>query len=169
MIYTDEDKLLFSNLSAPSIRCGSANEGPPIGCRPDSKNRGNPLLNDREYIPLNGGIDSEESGEDNSSEEARLRGARLPRIELSDNPGAQMARLERSLSAGEVINRLSWYQYLEDQISDENPNNSGRATRLAERLVEEMDEDEYRQWGEVHGWVDDAGEWHAPNQREAHG
>ena len=30
-----------------------------------------------------------------------------------------------------------------------------------------MDADEYRAWGEDHGWVDDEGKWHAPHPREA--
>jgi hypothetical protein len=67
-------------------------------------------------------------------------------MEFADNAGAQMARLERALSVGQVVDRLAWYQYLEGVINDENPSNSGRAVRLADQLVEGMDPDEYRAW-----------------------
>jgi len=166
-IYTDDDKLLFGNVSVRPIGCQEGSDGPVIGCHNASPNPENQPKNASQYIPLNGGIDSEESGEDNSSEEAPFPARVLPKMEFADNVGGQMARLERALSVGQVVDRLAWYGYLEDVIGDDNPNNSGRATRLADQLVEEMDLSEYRRWGEEHGWVDGDGVWHAPHPREA--
>jgi DNA-binding MarR family transcriptional regulator len=113
-------------------------------------------------------LDAFEKEKLNSSEEARFARCSPEKIEFSDNAGGQMARLERALSVGQVVDRMAWYEWLENQVgADDNPSNNGRATRLSEKLVEQMDEAEYQQWGEQHGWVDDDGKWHAPHPRES--
>lgn len=179
VIYADDDRLLFGNVSRRSIGCQAANRDAPIGCRGFSENGEFRPENHSQYIPLNGGRDSVETGEENSSEDARFAARRsrrspnhktsginprpkagLSRAELADNPGGQMARLERALSIGAVVDRLAWYSYLEGVMDDDNPSNSGRATRLADRLVEGMDDAD-------HGLVDEGGKPSAPHSREA--
>jgi hypothetical protein len=167
VIYTEADRLLFSNITRRNPLLDRLPNGGVTGCQHTSENDENQPENGSQYIPLNGGIDSEESGENSSAEAARFAARVLPKMEFADNAGAQMARLERALSVGQVVDRFAWLQYLEDQIGDENPSNSGRASRLCERVIEGMSEDEYAQWGLTHGWVDDEGKWHCPHPREA--
>lgn len=184
VIYTNDDRLLFGNMSGRSIGCRPASDDHAIGCRDFPESDSFPPENCSQYIPLNGGIDSVETGEDNSSEDAHLavRGkgkgaygsknsrlkAGLSRTEFADNAGGQMARLERAISVGEAINCSAWSEWLENQIgADDNPANNGRAARLADIVVDRMDDAEYRKWGEDHGWVDEDGVWHAAHPREA--
>lgn len=141
-IYTEADKLLFRNLSAPSTGCRSANEKQPIGCRSDRENGGNPLQTESQYIPLNGEIDSEESGEKSSAEAARFATRGLPKIEFADNAGGQMARLERALDDGAQVDFDEWLDWLAQVCEDdENEANRGRAERLADRIELLKDED----------------------------
>jgi DNA-binding MarR family transcriptional regulator len=135
-----------------------------------SGNGGNPPQDEQHYSSLKG-LDSPEGEKLDSAEAARFAARGSPeRIEVSENAGGQMARLERALSVGAVVDNLAWYKWLEEQIGDENPSNSYRATRLAEKVLEAMSEDEYAEWGQEHGWVGDDGKWNCPNpQGLAHG
>jgi hypothetical protein len=172
VIYTDDDRLLFSNLSRPLIGCQAASDDPSIGCRDVPEYPDFPPENDSQYIPLNGGRDSVETGEENSSEDARLTSrrevdkilkglraekdsrpkGRLSRTEFAENVGGQMAWLERALNDGEPINKLDWYEWLGDHaVCHENRSLGGQAMRLAELLVEAMDETEHQQWQDRYG------------------
>jgi DNA-binding MarR family transcriptional regulator len=131
----------------------------------ESGNGGNPPQTEQHYSSLKG-LDPSEEEKLNSSQEARFARCSPERRDFSDNPGGQMARLERAISVGQAVDSLAWYGWLENQIGDENPSNSGRAVRLADRLIEGMSEEEYAEWGLSHGWVDDEGEWHCPHPRD---
>ena len=164
VVYTEEDRLLFSNMTAPSIGCQTVSDVGSISCRHFPESGANAPKTPSQYIPLNGRNRFSETGEDSSSEDARFAArhalggiqdlgigggkirhkAGLPKTEFADNAGGQLARLERAISAGEVIDRLAWYHRLEGIIGDEDPANSGRASRLADRLVDGMTDAEYR-------------------------
>jgi hypothetical protein len=145
VIYTDNDRLLFGNVSGRSIGCRSVAETGVTGCQ-HSPETGEVLPEtSSQYIPLNGVRDSVETGKDNSVETAHLAVRRLAKIEFGDNVGAQLAWLERMLDAGAPIDAAAWLQWLEDiPLTDENSSNSGRAARLSERVIEAMSEEEYR-------------------------
>jgi len=187
VVYTNEDRLLFSNRSPPAAK--SAEIGQVSDQKCDSSDRIGfqtasealttcchglldsgefPPNTAQQYIPLNGGIHSEESGEYNSSEEARLASlvpedfggggeknrpkAGRSRIAFAKNVGGQMAVLERALSTGHPVNKLAWYEWLGDNaVCHENRGIGGQAIRLADQLVDLMDGPEYQQWQERYG------------------
>lgn len=188
VIYTDEDRLLFGNVSpaevkepengtiaegetheAGEIGCQTASDPAEIGCRDFPDFPGFPPEPHSQYIPLNGGRDSVETGEYNSSEEARFTArhaveelvgcgeqkrlkAGRSRMRLAENVGAQLAMLERALNDGSNLNKLDWYDWIgEHAVCHENPALNGQAMRLADTLVDSMDEDEYRQWQTRYG------------------
>ena len=128
----------------------TANEPAEIVGNDESGNGGNLPQDEEHYSSLKGLYPSEEE-KLNSLERARVARCSPERIEFSGNAGGQMARLERALSVGQIVNRSAWLEYLEVQIEDENPNNRGRATRLCEQLIRDMSDDEYAQW--VHARV----------------
>ena len=166
VLYTDADSLPSSKGPLPEIICGEANYAGEIVCS-DCQLSGC-ILDERaaQYISQSEERDSAEAGKIDSAEAARFAARGLPKIEFADNAGGQMARLERALGVGQVVDRLAWYGYLESVIGDDSPSNSGRATRLADQLVETMSDQEYLAWRESRGWVDDDGEWNAPHPRE---
>jgi hypothetical protein len=166
VIYTDEDSLPSSKELPAEIVCSDANEDGEIVCSDPELSGCEQSETDAQYISRREGIDSAEAGKIDSENQRVLANAPARQWEDEPNVGGQLARLERALSAGEIIDRLAWYQYLESAIGDEDESNSGRASRLADKLVEAMDEDEYAQWGLEHGWVDDEGHWHCPHPRD---
>lgn len=120
-----------------------------------------------QYISLSDERYSAEADEKYSSEEARFAARGLPKTEFEDNVGAQLATLERELKAGTKIDCLAWYDRIETLIGYEDDEHlRGWAARLSEQVIEAMDDDEYRTWGEDHGWVDEDGNWHAPHPRQ---
>lgn len=137
VIYTEEDRLLFGNVSSRSIGCRTGNETGVIGCQHTSETGGNPLETASQYISLNEGIDLEESREENSSEDARFAARGSPeKVKFSDNDGAQMARFERTFrSAPERFTEdqlREWHEWLAkltDAVVPDDPN-YGRAQRL---------------------------------------
>jgi hypothetical protein len=73
-------------------------------------------------------------------------------MEFPENVGAQMAKLERALRDGDPVNKLDWYEWLgEHAICHENPSLGGQAMRLADMLVDAMDEAEHQQWQDRYG------------------
>lgn len=137
VIYNEEDMLLFGNLLRPVTSSWSATVNGKTCSRASCKQPEKLPKTRSEYIPLNGEKDSEESGEESSSEEARRSARRLTKKAFTDNPGGQMARLERAMSIGEVINSADWFDRLLDYAHDEDPKVSGRASRLITELEDQ--------------------------------
>lgn len=134
VIYIDDDKLLFGNVSGRSIGCEAASGQAPMRCRAFGENDSFAPENGSQYIPLNGGRDSVETGEDNSSEDARFAARRSAKIEYADNTGAQLANLERRLNQGRSVAKVEWYRYLLSIIDQGEETFAGWATRLADKL-----------------------------------
>lgn len=131
----------------------------------ESGNGRNPPQTEQHYSSLKG-LDPLERDKLNSSEAARFAARGLPNLEFADNVGAQLAKLERALKAGEKIDCLATYAWLETVEEDEHRH---WAMRICELVIDAMDDNEYRAWGEQHGWVDDEGKWHAQHPREDDG
>jgi hypothetical protein len=193
VIYTDDDRLLFGNMTRradagssavrvgdalgltgcemasdpAAIGCQTASETAVICCQHTSETGENLPETPSQYIPLNGRNTFCETGEYNSSEEAtpaalaprpfeelfkgtekRRQKAGRSRVALAENVGGQLAILERALTAGDPVDKLTWYEWLGDAVCHENPNVSARAVRVSEMLVEAMTGDEYQQWQE---------------------
>lgn len=134
VIYNEDDMLLFGNVSAAMKSYRSANVHHATGCRSNNQSGQNLPKSAAEYISLNEEKNSEESGEDSSSEEARFAARRLAKTGFGDNPGGQMARLERAVSVGEVIECAEWFDHLMDYSLDDDPKVSRRAARLLDEL-----------------------------------
>jgi hypothetical protein len=137
VIYNDADKFLFGNPPGAMSGSRTAIKGEPKDCRQDERTSRKPEKTASQYIPLNGGINLEESSEENSSEEARLPARRLGKTRFSENPGGQMARLERSMSVGEIIGAEDWFDQIMDYLSDDSPNIRGQAIRLLNQIEDE--------------------------------
>lgn len=122
----------------------AADEPDEIVVLPESGNGRNPPLDEQHYSSLKG-LDLSEEKLD-SSEAARFaaRGS-SGKVALEDNPGAQLAILERALKAGEKINTVEWYRYVGSIW--EMDEHRGRATRLAEELADMMTEAEWESAG----------------------
>ena len=139
VIYTDDDRLLFGNVSPASIGCRIGTLVDRIGCVAPKSNGGNQPETTSQYIPLNGVIDSVETGEDNSSEEARIAARPLGKTEFEENVGGQLARFERAYQAGPINDDslIQWFDYLQ-QVCDASDSaddpNYGRAYRLLESV-----------------------------------
>jgi hypothetical protein len=169
VVYNDDDTLLFSNLSRPSIGCRTGSNDGSIGCRPRSSGGGKLPETPSQYIPLNGGIDSVETGEDNSSEEARFaariipvpdlrarnsrRKAGVPKGSATATLAKSLAVLERSITAGDPINRLAEYRWIGDTafVGDHPDHIRQWAMRLADKLVESMNPAELTSWQAEYG------------------
>ena len=132
-------------------------------CHGVKENQAETDTSPEQYISLSDETYPVETDEIYSSEDARFAARVLPKLEFSDNVGAQLAKLERALKAGEQIDCLAKYAWLETVEDDEHTH---WALRLSENLVDAMNDDEYRQWGAEHGWMDEQGKWHAPHPRE---
>lgn len=130
--------------------------------RRDSGNGRNPPRFDAQETSLREERDSVETGERNSSEDARFAARGSARGDFGLPVGARLAMLDRALKSGEKFDCLSVYAWLHSVEDDEH---RYWALRLAESVVDAMDDDEYRAWREEHGWVDDEGKWHAPHPR----
>lgn len=154
VIYTDDDRLLFGNVSqrkAPLDRLPSRGV---TGCQHTSNNGAIPPETAEQYIPLNGGRYSVETGKENSSEEARLSSRAARQDEIEPTAGSQLARLERALKADPVsLDHLAWMEWLETIAGDpdELTSVSGWATRLSEQLLESMSQADYETWCGDHG------------------
>lgn len=151
VIYTDEDRLLFGNTSGRSIGCRSGNETGITGCQHSSRNGAKPPETASQYIPLNGGIDSDESGEKNSSEEARFARGSAGRVAFDDNAGAQMSRFERQWKESpysfdiDSLQKWSDYCFQVQEAHEVGDPEFGQAQRLGTEI--EMTIDELRSGG----------------------
>jgi hypothetical protein len=133
VIYTDEDRLLFSNVSGSRRRCDRLPDKGATSCQHTSETAVNPPKTASQYIPLNGVRYSVETGEDSSSEAARFDARRLGRTEFSENVGGELARLEREINAGCRIDD-AWSDFLDVAIEHENQSIRQWAFRLSELL-----------------------------------
>ncbi len=104
--------------------------------RSNSENGGNPLLDAQHYSSLKG-LDALKE-KLNSSEEARFAARVLPKIEFADNPGAQMASLERAIKEGKQIKAVAWADYLSDLSETDDNALRGQAERLFETVIDLM-------------------------------
>lgn len=138
VIHTQDDELLFSNASFRPRTRRTGGERHTIACPSVTQSGVFPPKTSAEYIPLNGGIHTVETGEKNSSEDARLA-ARAPAEtrRRSTNIGGELAQLERRLKAGELIDRAT-YDYL-DEIMEHPPDQ--KTAQWAFRLSEKYDWD----------------------------
>lgn len=132
VIYEEADMLLFSNLSSAPTGCPPASQVASTGCRRSRINDEKLRENTPQYIPLNGGIDSEESGKESSSEEARTSAPVCRKAERTDNIGGQLARFERALSLGEVLDGLPSSEWVESvALEEDDPVLRAWANRLS--------------------------------------
>jgi hypothetical protein len=91
----------------------------------------------------------------------------LGKIEFEDNLGGQLAKLERSLKAGDPIDCPAWIEWIDHIVGNfDDSALVAQAARVAERVIDAMTAEEYAQWGLAHGWVDDDGKWHCPHPRQ---
>lgn len=139
VIYTAEDSLP----SSKEVVCATANDHPEIVCSDPELSHDEQTETTAQYISRSEERDSAEAGKINSSEEARFAARRLSKIEFADNVGGQLAQLERALKAGEKIDCLAAYAWLE--TIEEDDEHRYWALRLSESVVEAMDEQEYAQ------------------------
>lgn len=102
VVYNDDDQLLFGNVSAPGKGCRTASASREIGCRDLPENGRNLPKTDSQYIPLNGGIDSAEAGEINSTEVAHLSAREAQQERSGANLGGDLAKLERDFRSGRI-------------------------------------------------------------------
>jgi hypothetical protein len=197
VVYTDDDRLLFGNMTRradagssamrvgdafgltgsqmasdpAAIGCQTASETAVICCQHSLESGVNPPETPSQYIPLNGRNTFCETGEYNSSEEAApaalapesfeelfsggkksRRKAGRSRMALADNVGGQMALLERALKAGDPVNKLAWYEWLgNNAVCTEDLSLGQQAIRLADQIVDLMNDGEYQIWQERYG------------------
>lgn len=144
VIYTDDDRLLFGKVSGRSKGCLPAAETGVTDYQHSQRTGANLPETASQYIPLNGGRYSVETGEENSVETAHLAPRWLGKRANCINVGGQLARLERALTVGqEIDDPVDWYRWLETVCETDNPANRGRAFRLGEWLLETMCPDEF--------------------------
>lgn len=146
VIYNDEDRLLFGNVSLRSVGCQPVGEGVSKGCNSFDETGGKPPITSGQYIPLNGVRDFVETREESSLERAQFSPIRsATQSSLANNIGGQLALLERQLDAGELTDIAGAYRWLGTIMdhSAEPDANYARAFRLSEQL-EELGYDE--QW-----------------------
>jgi hypothetical protein len=163
VVYTEDDRLLFGNVWGRSIGCQEASQGEPIGCRDFPESDSFPPENGSQYIPLNGRNRFCETGEYNSSEEARLatrvvrevaRGLKNTRPKAgrskaarSKSFGERLAILERRMDEGAPMDRVAEYRWLGEEAFDgDDMALNNWAVRLSEKLIGAMTPDE---WGQV--------------------
>ena len=153
VIYSDLDRLLFSNVLGRAKSALSASHQAPIGCQADQKTGENPAKTHSQYIPLNGEIDLEESREKSSLETARLSARGLSKRKQSRaNVGADLAMIERDLKAGNPLNRIELVEWIGNDLLSHSYDETIRnwATRLADDLIESMSPTEHAQWCALH-------------------
>jgi hypothetical protein len=147
VIYSDADRLLFSNVSSATARSNRLPSRGVTGCQHTPETAANLPETASQYIPLNGGIDLEESREDNSSEEARLASRLLSKKEKAFNLGGELSRFERVFRTNPSdLDLPAWRQFLED-IADNSDSNADLFR--AQRLLEDVD------W-----WLEETGQSH---------
>lgn len=134
VVYNAEDILLFGHLSAAAANSRSTTMHEATCCRSEHGSGEIPPKTAAEYIPLNGHKKSDESRGDRSSEGARASARPPDRNRSSDNPSRQMARLERAIRVGEVLDSLDWFDRLIDFTNDDDPLVRVRADRLLQQL-----------------------------------
>jgi len=136
VLYTDADELLFGNLSERATGCRVGSKERAMGCHDFSETRRKPRKTASQYIPLNGGIDSDESGEEISSEDAHLAMRGLGGEVQSPNYGAELARFERALNeAPGDLSLSAWSPWLERLIEhSDDPTITSWASRLLDRI-----------------------------------
>jgi hypothetical protein len=132
----------ITNERAAEIYGGPANSTAEIVGNGSSKNRRNRLLSEQHYTSLKE-LDPSEEEKLDSFEKARFAARRSAKIEFADNPGAQMALLQRGLKDGKTINCVAWYEYLASLEDCEE--HRGQANRLMEELAELMSDEEFDQ------------------------
>jgi len=104
------------------------------------ENGSNPPWAETHYIPLKGELDSVETGELNSSEEARLTPRSLGRKKwIADNDGAKLAIFERAWKAkqlddGQLVEFGEWLKLLVDDPNPDDP-----TCQRAQRLYYDLD------------------------------
>jgi hypothetical protein len=148
VLYSDLDRLLFGNLLGRAKVALSASSQRPIGCRVDARTSENPPKTASQYIPLNGGIDLEESREESSVETARFAARLSKRILSRASVGAELATIERDLKANKPLNRIELVDWIGNDLLSHPYDETirGWATRLADDLIETMTPDEHATW-----------------------
>ena len=145
VIYTDDDRCLFGNTSRAST-CDQTVQSDAATCDHDfSEARRNQPETASQYIPLNGGIHSVETGEDNSPEGARLASRDAANRKVLHRDGEPLhetlAKFERNWKAdwtqysGNIADWLTWLRDQSELALDNDDNTLGyRAQRLAETV-----------------------------------
>lgn len=145
VIYSDDDKCLFGHTSRDTT-CDQTVQSDAATCDHDfSETPGNLTKTASQYIPLNGGIHSVETGEYNSPEGARLASrdaANSRKLHRDGEPlGETLAKFERNWKKDWTAYQghlTEWTQWLHDHAvfaAEEGDNAlSGRAMRLAETV-----------------------------------
>lgn len=119
VIYSDEDELLFSNVSDHSIGCRTKSSAGSTCSHLKSSSGGKLRKKTPQYIPLNDRINREETAGESSAEDRCFATRTTSRMAFASDAGGKLARLERALSVGEVIEDLGWYEYVE-KLTDKN-------------------------------------------------
>lgn len=163
VIYTEEDRLLFGNSTPRSKGCRSGSDAAPIGCHDFPADGSFLPETPQQYIPLNGRKTFGETGEYNSSEEARRADALLSEDDVStgERPpiiwrgttAAALAKVDRELKAGSLIDPLGWWHWFAEHGCTGDPQEAGWVMRVTEQLVEAMPSDDYAEWSNVYGYV----------------
>ena len=144
VVYTDDDRLLFSDISGRKPVADRLPSGGVTCCQHNSENGQVQLETVSQYITLSVGIDSVETGEDNSSEEARLspRNARqdVGTSEKVRSVASEVALFERRFRQnwtqfdGSLSKWVEWLSQQHEELFDEDPTTARRAERLADEV-----------------------------------
>lgn len=154
VIYTDDDISLFGNVSTrrtgsrsgsdAAATCNRNGSSDAATCnRPFSESRRNQPKTAQQYIPLNGGIHSVETGKDNS---LKVRVADAPRglADEEDQAGVteqgQLALFERAWKANPQSfsdEQISQWEFWLQDVFDHSPDDTARYR--AQRLMESID------------------------------
>ena len=135
VIYTDEDSLLFSNISRSARRVAQPQKqvaDRQTQCVADQKIQASD--NKREY-PTNRFSETARkhsvgNGEENSSKMRDFHRATSKKISFASNVGGQLAALERRLKGGELLDQTTLDRL--EEISDRDGQNAPRASRIIE-------------------------------------
>ena len=144
VIYTDDDRLLFGNVSGSRARSDRLPSRGVTGCQHSSETDANLPETASQYISLNEGIDLEESREESSVETARFAARDAQQDDAEPNIGAYLARFERafkaySLNSAQMQEWSDWFERYLDEYGADTDDNYYRAQRLEEALHERMD------------------------------
>lgn len=146
VIYSDDDKCLFGHTSRDTT-CDQTVQSDAATCDHDfSETPGNLPKTASQYIPLNGGIHSVETGEYNSPEGARLasRGAAQRKVLHRDGEplNETLAKFERQWKKDWTAYRgklAEWRDWLTDQAEFASGEGDGVLSAWATRLAEAVD------------------------------